>query len=197
MLALLLACNNAASSVALPPTVDRVVLLTVTARHEGEEPMGMGAQVRAGVEVERERSLKAGECQRPTAEAGGEIFADQVKVQIGEELKLPWMQSAGRYGAVGPLKGVDPAWQVGNLSWLENGKSHEYPGILRFGAEPQIKKVERQADGSVVIEWDAREAGSLSVLSPELSVVQAPMEPQFPGGRFLQRGRGGAPLSAP
>ena len=162
---LLMACNQASSSMATLPTVPRVAILTVTARHEGEKPLGLAAQLWEGSGGEREVMPRPGECVRPPNREGGEAFASRVQVRLGSVFTLPWTEAAGRYGAVGPLKGMDPAYSVGDLGWVSEGESHELAGLLRFGAEPQITGAVRRSDGGVSLSWKAVEAGQLEVQS--------------------------------
>lgn len=162
---LLLACSKASSFVTIPPDAEKVLLLTVTARHEGEQPLGLAAQLWGGSRAVRETTPAPGVCQRPSAAQEGEAFADTVVVRVGSALNLPWIAAAGRYGAVGPLKGIDPAWSVGDLKWVAEGKSHEMDGIIRFGAEPRVTEVLRLSDGGVRLRWNSPDSGQLSVQS--------------------------------
>lgn len=165
MLAMLLACTNAVSSVSGLRPYPEVAVLTVAARHEGEKPLGLSAQLWRGSSGERESAPRPGECERVRPAEAGTPFASQVQVRLGSSLSLPWIESVGRYAAVGPLRGMDPAWNVGDLRWVAEGQSHEFSGLLRFGAEPQITGVSRRLDGGVTLSWNAADAGQLELQS--------------------------------
>lgn len=157
LLSTLLACTSALSTPIDPvPVPQSAIQVRLTARSADGQPQGVGAWVVQGAVPVRAVELPAGECRKEEfLSVRGEAFADSLSLSFPAKHQLSWDAAAGAYALAGPLRGGDAAWSVADMQWTSNGRQQEVAGVLRFGAAPVVKTVERRSDGGVRLRWEA------------------------------------------
>lgn len=166
MLHLLLACASPPVESPLPPPIDQVVDVVVTARtSEAGGVWTAAATVRPWPAAHR-RPPAPGVCEPlPGPDAGLDDYT-ALRIVGPEALELRWEPELGRLIAPGPRRAGDPAWQVADLRWSQaNGAEGEVIGALRFGAAPLVTAVERTRDGGVKLAWSPMSGAEIEVLT--------------------------------
>lgn len=152
--------SGTAAMRAAPEPPQQVVEVAVDARvRKIAAPAAWAAQARVDQTVRGAgpASLKTGQCQAAAEEMPSGGRSPQ-SIQLAGPLSatLDWDADKGHYATTGPREALDPAWAVGSVRWVDpDGVPREALDAVRFGSVPVITRVERAADGSVRLGWDA------------------------------------------
>lgn len=159
---LLLACTQAPEPPVEAPAQRLEVEVTARIIAPGEPAMWTAVARGASEPPLTPQPLASGVCRRidgpgaPAPSPGpGPRVADGLRITGLVHANLQWDEPAGVYRAVGPRQSVDPTWGVGDLAWRDAaGGSGVAEGVVRFGALPSVRFVQREEEGGVRLAWD-------------------------------------------
>ncbi|MFZ5476316.1 MAG: hypothetical protein ACOZNI_06020 [Myxococcota bacterium] len=163
------ACTPESASTPPAEAPRALVDVQIVARAEAPlAPAAWTAEVRFSVDRPPDpEPVPEGTCRRPEqVHLRGLAPVERVSLTAPDEVALAWREDAGAYVTAGPRRAVDAAWAVGDLRWQIGDTARAAEGVVRFGAPPEVREVEREPEGGVRLRWDYLEGAELLATGP-------------------------------